>query len=141
MKIKILIIVCIIILISISFIVYFLFFKSEKNKPTIYFIPHGYVGWVKVYYGQDGYPPLPIQDNYLVYQIPGTGILKTSTQEPQYGWSTVNYYYIDSNGNKTELLPNINYFAHSQGRKDGQPLVEKFFVGTKEQFNETQGQK
>lgn len=57
---------------------WWLFLPGERH-PARYLIPEGYVGWVEIRYGQAKAMPLPMDKGTLVYRIPDSGLLETST--------------------------------------------------------------
>lgn len=116
--------------------------ESYKQHPNIFLIPKGYVGWIEIHYGLKDYPPLPKEDGSFILQIPESGILKTSN-EPSYKLNK--FYYVDKNGNRIELQPDVYVQRGSIGNSeeiasDGSvkkhPTVERHFVGTNEQWEQ-----
>ena len=67
--------------------------RSEPTRvPVRYLVPTGYVGWIKIEFDVSNAPPLPVEDYYLVCQIPPSGKLQTSS-DIQFGVAKDEYYY------------------------------------------------
>lgn len=116
--------------------------QEEMRAPEKYIIPKGYVGWVRVDLGVPGAAALPVEDGRLVFNIPATGRLETSSKLEE-GWAYDEYYYCDVAGHCERLpvsAPGENGMIWGQSnaaeRVRGQPtrVYERFFVGTEEQF-------
>lgn len=72
------------------------------RRSARFLVPEGYVGWVRVEFQSSGAPPVPVENGEYVFQIPPSGLLKTSSSE-QYGWAKDRYYYDSRNG--VQALP------------------------------------
>ena len=68
-------------------------------------IPDGFKGEVKIIYGQKGKPPIPFEKRKLIYRIPKSGILETSTLDPNTGWFSAEYVFVPSG----RVIPNYPY--------------------------------
>jgi hypothetical protein len=115
---------------------------SSTGRSSRFLIPDGYVGWVRVEFEISNAPPLPLVDGDYVFQIPATGLLKTSSPE-QYGWANDRYYYYSKES--VRVLPDARQRAGSLiwGKINGEESAaqnkktyEEFFVGTEQQFRE-----
>lgn len=69
----------------------------DDRKPNRYLIPEGFVGWVRIDFEVEGAPELPVESGFLVYRVPPTGHLETSSAIES-GWASDEYYYVDSQG-------------------------------------------
>ncbi|MEX2460398.1 MAG: hypothetical protein WD469_03730 [Paenibacillaceae bacterium] len=115
-------------------VTYLHFFRENKRTPNIYLIPMGYVGWVKIEFGQRSFPTIEKRNGHYVFEFPLSGKLKISNEDPEYGWAEDEYFYIDSQGKKVkELQPNVDFFGKNHESRNGL-LIEQFFVGNSEEF-------
>ncbi|MBN6188692.1 hypothetical protein JQN58_17705 [Aneurinibacillus sp. BA2021] len=122
------------------------YYKENYRDPSIFLIPQGYVGEVVIKYNDLSSPPLPKEGKYIVYKIPKNGVLKTSTEKPQYGIAEDAFYYVDEKGNRIKKLdPVKEIHGYSTGSKevikeDGTkivyPIHENFLVGTEAQLDQ-----
>ncbi len=78
----------------------FVIFYEKTRYPEHHFIlPIDYLGWVVITFDQPGLPALKKERNKIVYQVPTSDQIKTSSKNisgPIYG------YYIDYNGKKNK---------------------------------------
>lgn len=65
-------------------------------------IPNGYVGWVRIFYGETASPPLPRERGAYLIQIGPEGMAKTSSHHPA-GYGVDEYMYVSSDGVRTKL--------------------------------------
>lgn len=111
--------------------------KKDSRYPETFFIPHGYRGWIKIEYNISNTPPLPVINRSYIYQIPDSGLLKTSSS-PQNGWGNDTYYYIKKDGVKEKIILDEmiwgDGFTFGQERKGIIPITRTFFVGDEKQF-------
>jgi|GEM_PF-1839861 len=115
---------------------------AQQSEDTIRLIPEGYLGTVMIIFNQKNGEAEEYEDGKRVYRIPETGILYTQF-EPNYGIQKHEYFYLDTNGNRTEIdflllnskeksLEEVSndkvyaYFEYALGR------VRKFDPDTKE---------
>lgn len=112
-----------------------------KKHPNIFLIPNGFVGWIEIHYGLNGYPPLPTEGEAIILRIPESGILKTSS-EPSY--TLEKFYYVDKNDNRIELGFEFEHggtigsseLIRSDGSTTKYPIIERHFIGTNEQWEQ-----
>ncbi|UVI29262.1 DUF6843 domain-containing protein [Paenibacillus spongiae] len=115
---------------------------SEKSSHK-FLLPKDYTGWIEVVFDQPEYSALKHEGNYIVYEVPPSGKIKTSSRNIS---GPMIYYYVDNNGTKTELT-DIVEMIHGLGTSSGgigyangttEEIPEKlrFFVGTKEQWED-----
>ena len=64
------------------------------RHPTKYFIPEGYVGWVKINHGEKA-DPLQLSNGKYICRIPASGVLDTSSNV-EGGWAKDEYLYYSS---------------------------------------------
>jgi hypothetical protein len=110
-----------------------------------FLIPDGYVGWVEVKYGVKDSPALVIENETFIYQIPSTGLLKTSSLL-EYGWAKDEYFYYSENGSRRPLRDTgwgmggyiWGESDQWQGNSNGSvpsEVSEFFYVGTEQQYH------
>lgn len=125
----------------ILFIVFTYLSERDACRPYRYLIPNGYVGWIKVTYNVNGAAPLQIgAKGFYVLKIPQSGILKTSSPM-QTCFTEIKFDYIDNNGNIKELNcwgdTDNNNMVWDDKRYGPYGLTEKYFIGTKKEFQNT----
>jgi Family of unknown function (DUF6843) len=108
------------------------------RHPTRYLIPLNYVGWVKVEHTKVA-PPLAISGGIYVCQVPGTGVVRTSSRL-EGGWAKDEYFYY-ADGRPVQRLSETGWGAGGliwgnqvQAQQGSADRTELFFVGTEEQF-------
>jgi hypothetical protein len=114
---------------------------NYARRSSRFLMPDGYVGWVRVEFQSSGAPPAPVENGEYVFQIPPSGLLKTSSSE-QYGWAKDRYFY-DSKNSARRLPDSGREHSLIWGKINGQESTsqgsktyEEFFVGTEQQFRE-----
>jgi hypothetical protein len=96
-------------------------------------IPDGYVGWVRIYYGEAGAPSLRKESGSYLVVIDNSGSAQTSSiRNPGYG--SDEYFYISSSGVRTKLkLQGVedapNDMVHDFTFQSAPREVTLFFVG------------
>ena len=75
---------------------------AQQGEDSIRLIPEGYQGVVLIIFNQEDGEPKEYQDGKRIYRIPENGILK-SQFEPNYGIQKHQYFYVNSEGEKTEI--------------------------------------
>lgn len=78
---------------------------SPYNRGTydLYLIPEGYEGIIKVTYNVTDAPPLTREGEYDVIPVSADGKYETSTPMYDYGEVIDQYYYVDKEGNRSEI--------------------------------------
>jgi len=114
--------------------------KGERH-PSRYILPDGYVGWVVIHFDRPGAPPIELKGKELVFDIPETGVLYTSSQQES-GEARDHYVYRLPDGQFREL-PNTGWgkggmvWDESSGKTErpGAPddHTEQFFIGSEQQ--------
>lgn len=114
--------------------------QSVERKPHRYLITDGYVGWTRIDFSVSGEPEIIFEDPFLVFQIPDSGRLKTSSP-PIFGAASDEYYYYS--GHTLRRLPVTRSgrggmiwggFTGSSDDGKNKDFYEYFFVGTEQQF-------
>ncbi len=119
---------------------------SNGRRSCRYLIPSGYVGFVRIDYGVSGAPSLPLEQGFLLFRIPSTGYLQTSTAFVG-GRVEDEFYYVTGNQRQQVHGESDGYPTGSQppipmvwGRLVGggraESVYEMFFIGTKKQYEE-----
>ncbi|GEM_PF-2603073 len=118
--------------------------SSNQRPASVYLIPEGYEGWVQIAFGQKSEPEIPIEDSKAIFTLDKDGKLRTSTPEPSYGAASDEFYYVDEDGERTEIDPNQQIHFQTIGSKStasgesrsGGTVVIDFFVGDKDRVDE-----
>jgi len=126
MKIKYLSFSVIPLLVIIIFVIWFGIQNQDAERtPRLYLIPEG-VTHIEIHYNQEGYAKLTKEGNYIFYNIPKTGVLKTSTNEPEYGIAPDKFYYIDDDGKRTAISgETIN---SGIGSEEGKQIIHTIII-------------
>ena len=116
--------------------------QGRPRRPSLYLIPEGYVGWVRINFGVEGAPTLSLEDGYYVFRFPPTGIIQTSSAFEE-GYAEDKFYYYSSSGDvRRPLHGSISgeggmIWGEAAGGTQGQKEIHQyFFVGTEQQFKE-----
>jgi hypothetical protein len=112
--------------------------RNLNHRSSRFLIPEGYTGWIRVEFGVQGAPPLPMEGGQYVFKIPSDGLLRTSSAE-QYGWATDHYYFYSAQG--VRALPDSGPAGLIWGKINGEESgakgkrkYEEFFVGDAQHF-------
>ncbi|GED71620.1 hypothetical protein BRE01_53220 [Brevibacillus reuszeri] len=76
---------------------------QQSSTNDIYLIPEGYEGTVYAFYNVKNAPPLAYEGEYALHIINDKGYFATSAPDMEYGLVTDKYYYVDKNGQRTEI--------------------------------------
>jgi hypothetical protein len=107
---------------------------SIARHPSRFLIPDGYVGWVEVKYRESNAPPLPMNNGTLIYRIPGSGLLVTSSILED-GWAKDEYFYYPKNGS-VRALKETGWGSGGMIWGGSNSTVEQYFyVGTEAQYH------
>lgn len=100
MSIKIIFIAISVMLLNISALIY-----QEERKTTdgIYLILEGYKGVIYAFYNVKDAPKIERENGYNIHQINDQGYFVTSTPDMNYGTVTDQYFYVNDQGNRTEI--------------------------------------
>ncbi|XEC92474.1 hypothetical protein AB6A23_13760 [Paenibacillus tarimensis] len=79
--------------------------SSQYNRGTydLYLIPENLEGVIRVVYNVEGAPPLEREGEYDVIPVGEDGMYHTSNPMFDYGTVIDQYYYVDNEGNRTEI--------------------------------------
>ena len=114
------------------------------RHPTKFLIPQGYVGWVKIEYGESA-PPLEMSNGVYICRIPASGILQTSSSL-EVGWAKDEYFYYSEDGS-LRSLPDTGWGGGGMiwgGNTESQLIgngirparfSENFYVGREDQYH------
>ena len=76
---------------------------TNSATNDMYLIPEGYEGYILAVYNVKGAPPLTYENDFAVHAINEMGYFVTSHHDLDYGTVTDEYYYMDSEGNRTKV--------------------------------------
>lgn len=65
----------------------------QYRTPCVYEVPEGFQGWVLISFQHPECPPIPLEGGKLVFRIPPSGVLCTSSTL-QTGWARDEYYFV-----------------------------------------------
>lgn len=120
----------------------------NTRTPDTFYIPRGYVGWVRIEHSAAGAPPLEQKDGHRLIRIPSNGRLRTSSPLLG-GLADDRYYYVDSAGKLEELEINNPWSPNGRIRarhsifwvlrkgKQVNRQGHEFFVGSAEEYKES----
>jgi hypothetical protein len=126
-------------------------FFDTKGTPRRYLVPSGYVGWVTIEYDVKGAPPIARNGKYLLFKIPKSGRLKTSSpvdigwaNKNDSGWTMDEYFFYDAGGLKERIHEQYDGGADRAGIRAGSLFGSgtrltgaRFFVGKKSDHGTT----
>lgn len=75
---------------------------GQKAEDTVRLIPESYEGSVLIIFNQEDGEPKEYEEGKRVYRIPENGVLKTRF-EPNYGMQNHQFFYLNKEGNRTEI--------------------------------------
>jgi hypothetical protein len=116
--------------------------RNSTRRSSHFLIPEGYVGWVRIEFQASGAPAVPVENGESVFEVPPSGLLKTSSTE-QYGWAKDRYYYYSKG--RLRMLPDAGQgggiliwgkINGEESSSQGKRTYQEFFVGTAQQFRE-----
>ena len=122
------------------------FVVNQEGVDQTYLLPSEFEGCVVINYNVKGALPLKIENNEIIYKVPKSGIIDTSSPS-DFGWVNEKHsgayqlsaFYVDEKGEIIEELPQekIRFGANGSSQEEGKP--EKHFsyqiFGTKETEN------
>jgi hypothetical protein len=112
---------------------------GDSRPPDVFEIPENYQGWVAIEFSRPECQPIPAVDGKLVFRIPASGYLCTSSS-PTFGVATDQYWYVGKN--RTQIHQTgwgggglIWDEATGESEVAGKPkrVFMNFFVGTEQQ--------
>ena len=111
--------------------------QEPARQPHKYLIPTGYVGWIRVNFNIKDAKPLQLEDGFLIFKIPHTGLLNTSSTS-QIGWATDEYYLYDGDTLQKIDDPRKYIWGAFTGKEavsgEGPSFYEYFFVGDEKDY-------
>lgn len=111
--------------------------QQSGRQPHRYLIPTGYVGWVRVNFNIKDSQPLQSENGHLVFKIPRTGFLNTSSTS-QIGWAIDEYFLYDNDTLEKVSDPRKYIWGAFTGKEEipgKEPSsYEIFFVGDEEAY-------
>ncbi|MEK5400216.1 DUF6843 domain-containing protein [Paenibacillus sp. FSL K6-2859] len=114
---------------------------SKNRHPNVFLIPEDYNGWVQIIYNQKGFENIKNLEGKNIYQIPESGILKTSTEDAEYGVASDEYYFLSEQGERKKIDTDKMIHGHNLGSGESGnkelPTVQSFFVGTQDELKNT----
>lgn len=110
--------------------VIFLFATINKNPLHIYLVPENFAGEVEITFNQTDSPPLAKEKNSMVYTVPESGKLKTSSSLES---GPIEVYYVDNQGQRKKVSQERLHGVASTHGGD-RDTISKFYIGTKEQY-------
>ncbi|MFP7296879.1 DUF6843 domain-containing protein [Neobacillus niacini] len=112
------------------------FFVNQEGVDQTYILPSGFEGCVVINYNVEGAKPLKIKNNEIVYKVPKSGILNTSSPF-DFGWVNDKHsgayqlraFYADEKGEILEELPQekIKFGATGAIQEEGKPEKHYFY--------------
>ena len=102
-----------------------------------FLIPEGYVGWLRVEYEVECFPPIPVEDGVWIFRFTGANVLMTSSPMPD-GAAERQYFYHTADASDRDLAADFGsgngmIWQEHPGSRGGKMSMFIFFVGTEEQ--------
>lgn len=118
--------------------------NGPGRMPMRYLFPQGFSGKYSIELGVKTAAPLPVEDGFLVLQIPKNGQLQTSSVLED-GWAKDEFYFVSPDGTRQAFSQDQeNSVAQKQSVSfgqyaDGKPQSVRLegFIGTLEQRKKT----
>jgi len=110
----------------------------DRSLPVSKFlIPEGYVGWLRVEYDVECFPPIPVEDGVRILRFAGANVLETSSPMPEDA-AERQYFYCAADGSERNLAADYRngngmIWQETLGSRGGKMRMFIFFVGTEEQ--------
>lgn len=109
---------------------------NQEGVDQTYLLPLGFEGCVVINYNVKGAEPLLIENNEIVYKVPETGIIHTSSPS-DFGWVNKKHsgayqlraFYVDEKEEIVEELPQekIRFGANGAFQEEGKPEKQYFY--------------
>ncbi len=109
----------------------------HRRPPSIFLIPAGYVGWVRIEYEVSNAAPLPREGKYQLVRVDRNSTARTSSHLPE-GWAHDQFFY--ESGRVRKALSNAGWckggmiWGEVVEKDKGFTTSQKFFVGNEDQF-------
>ena len=110
----------------------------DRSLPVSKFlIPEGYVGWLRVEYDVECFPPIPVGDGVRILRFARDNVLETSSPMPEDA-AERQYFYCAADGSERNLAADYRngngmIWQETPGSRGGKMRMFIFFVGTEEQ--------
>lgn len=110
----------------------------DRSLPVSKFlIPNGYIGWLRVEYDVQCFPPIQVEDGVRTLRFAGANVLETSSSMPEDA-AEREYFYYAADGSERNLAADYRngngmIWRESPGSRGGKMKMFMFFVGTEEQ--------
>jgi len=110
----------------------------DRSLPLSKFlIPEGYVGWLRVEYDVECFPPIPVEDGVRIFRFTDAKVLETSSPMPGDA-AERQYFYYAADGSERDLAADYRagngmIWQETPGSRGGKMSMFIFFVGTQEQ--------
>lgn len=108
----------------------------RSRTPSVYEVPEGFKGWVLIRVERPECPPIPFENGKLVFRIPASGVLCTSSAL-EIGWAKDEYYFV---GKSRTPIPSTGWgggggvWLESNGQcgigKNPAAVFAHFFIGS-----------
>ncbi|MEN8698539.1 DUF6843 domain-containing protein [Bacillus infantis] len=108
----------------------------QEGVDQTYLLPSGFEGCVVINYNVKGARPLKINNNEIVYNVPKSGVLNTSSPS-DFGWINEQHsgayqlraFYVDEKGERIEELDQekIRFGANGAAQEEGKPERQYFY--------------
>lgn len=119
------------------------FITNQDGVDKTFLLPNDFEGCVFINYNVEGASPLKIKDNEIIYKVPESGIIYTSSpsefgfaNKEHSGWFELNAFYVDENDEIIEKLPQekIRSAGIVSTQEEGKPEKEYSYriFGSKE---------
>jgi len=114
----------------------------KERRPSKYFIPEGYIGWVRINYLVKEAPPIPIEDGYEVFRFTVSGELNTSS-DIAVGQAKDEYYYYSADGKpldpivETKMIRGHGVINEGNGKEYEIKRYVEFFIGPDEEYRKS----
>ena len=115
--------------------------QEQHRRPSLFLLPEGYEGWVRIDFGVKTAPALSIENGYYSFKFPQTGLIQTSSAFEE-GYAEDKYYYYSEVGTRRSLRGSVSggggmIWGEVVSRVQDEPEIHQyFFVGTEKDFKE-----
>lgn len=98
---------------------------SERAEPEVHLIPEGFTGPVVIIFGDSSATPVRYEGESRVYDIPESGVLRTSSDVNEGVRLESEYFYVDEDGDRTAISQ-----AYGSQQPDGVAIYHRLTGGT-----------
>jgi hypothetical protein len=117
---------------------------DHAARPSMFLVPEGYIGWLRLEYNVKNAPPVPIENGERVFKFPKVGLLDTSSPGPETAAEN-DYLYYSEDGSVHEIsreyrTGNGVIWGEYQGSRAGVISLFGFFIGSEEQYKKYRSQ-